>query len=474
MGVKVGWNAFLDYYYLMRFCREYFFLALVVASALFFKTYQLDKRMLFGWDQERDAQVVWQMLKEGKFTLIGPRVVSPNAFFLGPLWYYLLVPFYALTNLDPIGAGIFGAVIGITTTLAVYGMVKQLSGVPEALMVGFVWSTFSERVIWNPSLVPLLVILVLWACIKISQGKQKYIAYVLLLFGLGLQVHFQAVALIFPVLLAIYYYYRKTSHKPVKAVFLGIGLIGLTMIPLLAFDLRHEFINSQSFIKFFFSNNSINIASKLNIASSFAYALTKFLTCISGLFPAMGNISSVYSGLIILAVSISGIFVSKFSRQAKSLLLASIFGPLVFFSFYKGNLSEYYFDLVNIPVLIGLVLLLKLVWKISRVGKLVIIAVFGLVFEIRLTNFLKANFSESAYYKKQAVFYIARQTRDPIFNVSYTVPLNADAGFRYLFKLVGRQPQDIPEGHLWTIVIPPTGENIPPVAVFGNIGVIRR
>jgi hypothetical protein len=78
------------------------------------------------------------------------------------------------------------------------------------------------------------------------------------------------------------------------------------------------------------------------------------------------------------------------------------------------------------------------------------------------------------YYQTQAVSYIVNQKIDPIFNVSYSVPINEDMGYKYLFKYLGREPQDIPQGHLWTIVAPANSEDTKPLAVFGNIGVIRR
>jgi 4-amino-4-deoxy-L-arabinose transferase-like glycosyltransferase len=138
-------------------------------------------------------------------------VVGPDAFFLGPLWYYLLTPAYFLFSLDPLGAAIFGAVVGFLTTLGVYLVVKNLFGIKEAFFASLIWSTFPDRVVWNPILIPLCVLLLLWTLVKISEKKAQYIPIAFLIFGLGLQFHFQAIFFIFPIFWAIFLYYIKAN-----------------------------------------------------------------------------------------------------------------------------------------------------------------------------------------------------------------------------------------------------------------------
>jgi hypothetical protein len=435
--------------------RKYLLLIPVFLSDLFFKTYQLSLRINFGWDQERDAQIVWQILKQGKFTLIGPS--ASGYFFLGPLWYYLLVPFYALTNLDPLGAAIFSALASFATTAAIFLIFRRLTGFTEAVIGSFIWSTFPDRTLWNPSLVPIFTVIFLWLCHKIISGSGRSIIYAFILFGLSLQIHFQCVALVFPLLYSLYHYYRRQEAKSYVPLLLGLLLLGITFTPLLAFDLRHDFVNSKSFISLFTAHKS----------AISAPAWTKFISEVAALIPQIGQISASLWGFIILGFSIFGLLTSSLTRPTKKMLLVAIFFPQFLFSFYGSNLSEYYFSLVTIPVLLGLSLLLKRQWPVALV-------ILSFVFYARYVDFMHADYSESAYYKKQAVFYIANQNQDPIFNVSYSMPVNSDGGFRYLFHLAKREPQNIPEGHLWSIVIPPEGENVPPVATFGHIGVIRR
>ena len=74
----------------------------IVLIGMYLRFYKIEYIQSFGWDQGRDAWLVRDIIN-GKIVLNGPRT-GIGHFHLGPLWYYLLVPFYLLTNLDPVGA----------------------------------------------------------------------------------------------------------------------------------------------------------------------------------------------------------------------------------------------------------------------------------------------------------------------------------------------------------------------------------
>lgn len=450
------------------------FILLIVASSIFFNFYNLEKLTHFGPDQARDAQIMWQIIKDGKPTLIGPGVVGADSFFLGPLWYYLLVPFYFLSKLNPIGASVFGGLVGVTTTLVIYFLTKKMFGLKMAIIMGIVWSTFASRVVWNPILIPLTSAILLYLLIKVSQGEKKLIPPALLLFGLGLQIHFQAIAYLIPIMVSIYFCFRKIKSLPLKGIATGISLFAATFIPILIFDLRHNFINTISFLKFFGITNQTENFLQVNIIGNLASSFVKFLNFISGLFPELPNIKPPCLGIIILLISVISIVSSKIPKLSKILILSFIIPPFLFFSLYNGSLSEYYFVLTEIPIFIGLVFLLTRIFDKSILGKCFVTFVLTLFFFSRVTKLINENYSTSLYYQKQAVNYIVHQKVDPIFNVSYSTPVSEDSGYKYLFKFFGREPQNIPQGHLWTIVVPANSENVKPVATFGDIGVIRR
>src|SRR5439155_501009 len=137
-------------------------------------------------------------------------------------------------------------------------------------------------------------------------------------------------------------------------------------------------------------------------------------------------------GFIVFLLSVMGIVFAQTSFKNKTLLMTFILSPLLFL-FYKGSISEYYFALTFIPILIGFINSFKLL-KISHLGEIFMFIFVGWIVVTRTSDITKTTDSQSLYYKKQAVRFIVDEKQDKIFNVSFSVPTNADAGFRYLFK----------------------------------------
>lgn len=77
------------------------FIAIIIVG-LYLRFYNFQYTISFGWDQARDAMVVRDILS-GHLTLLGPRT-GEGHIHLGPAYYYLLAPFYFITNLDPIAS----------------------------------------------------------------------------------------------------------------------------------------------------------------------------------------------------------------------------------------------------------------------------------------------------------------------------------------------------------------------------------
>src|SRR4030042_6037624 len=75
--------------------------------------------MTFLGDEGRDVLIVKRMLVDHKFTLLGP-TASVGGFFLGPIYYYFMLPFLWLWHMDPVGPAIMVALFGIATTFIVY------------------------------------------------------------------------------------------------------------------------------------------------------------------------------------------------------------------------------------------------------------------------------------------------------------------------------------------------------------------
>lgn len=436
---------------------------LIIIVSIYFKFFNLEHFYQMGWDQERDANVAWEIIKNANLTLIGPRAVGPDGFFLGPLWYYLLVPFYLLFGMDPIAAPVFGATVGVATTAVAFFATRSVLDTKTALLTSLFWATYPDRTVWNPILIPLFTFILIFSLQKALQGNKKFIIWSCLIFGLALQIHFQAIFFALPLFVTLFALKLQKKFF-IKETVCGSLVFMATFLPLVLFDLRNNFINVKSFFNLFTrSEGSVNSV----------YAFSIYVKNIVNSFPLPFEAhKEIY--IAILTLSAAGIIISKLQKQLKIVLLLILFMPPLLFSLYRGNLSEYYFTLCLVPMTLGLSLFITKALVGSFWGKLFTVLVLFILLVQRLEALPGTYQERSLYNKRQAVMVIANQELDPVFNVSYSTPYNEDTGFRYLFKFYGKEPIDIPEAHLWTIVIPKDSENIPPLYSFGDIGVIRR
>lgn len=401
---------------------------LILIIAVFFGFYQLEERYYFDWDQERDAVAVWQMVKEHKPALIGPIAVGPGSFFLGPLWFYLLLPFYVLFKMDPVSGAFFASSINVFTTIVLILIVKKILGVKEAIVTGIIFATSFDRSAYNPILVPLFVVIFLYLLNK------KNIPLAFLVFGLSLHIHIQNLFFLIPLIFVIY-------KAPLKEILKGIFLFLLTFTPLIIFDLRHSFTNIKAIINFLLGQSG----SSTTILQSLTASFIKFFTAASGLLPDL-PLNPVKKGAALVLCSIVGIKIIK-PAYIKLVLLSFIILPPLLFAFYKGNLSEYYFAIILVPIMIGFGSLFK---KLP----LVVVLIFILIITIlRFNTFIDKKYSLSLKYKREAVSYIIKESAGADFILHIDSNYGYATGFNYLFKYYKNEPKEKGE-HLFLISIP--------------------
>jgi len=93
---------------------EFVAVFLILSLAFFLRVYRIDQLLGFYYDQGRDALVIWDLIHNGKFFLIGP-TTGIEGVFRGPFYYYLITPFYWLGNGNPVWPSVF---LSLTTVFA--------------------------------------------------------------------------------------------------------------------------------------------------------------------------------------------------------------------------------------------------------------------------------------------------------------------------------------------------------------------
>lgn len=393
----------------------------------------------FDWDQERDALVVSEIINRHKFTLIGPRVANENGFFNGPYHYYFILPFFLATGGHPASGAGLGALVVALTVGAYYLVGKKLWNPQVGFLAGIIYAFSGQLVIWNAMYGPLLAVVGFYLICQAMDGKIKWI-WPAALAGVGTNIHLVPISISISLLIGI----LLAKKKPAVKELFQMGIVySIWFLPLLIFDLRHDFLNIRKALEFV-SGNAGLVWDKMNFWRVWWRSF--------GIFGA----SCLVLGWIWIG----------HNKKFKIFTITWLLLPMVLLFRYKGNLPEYYFSvgLAILPLILA-----------SAVGKVN-------VFTLTLVTFLVINFlaikrdplSISLTNKLAIIDYLVNQKTDKYFNVSYGLPLGQNNGYEYLFMWRGVLPDRSNRGHLYTVVGLPTNDKGNLVVTSGPVGLIRR
>lgn len=239
--------------------------SLVVGSWL--RLVNLEASQQFLGDQGRDALLVSKIFKEGDLVFIGP-VTSIGNLYLGPLYYYFMVPWLWLTYPNPVGPAFAVAALGILTLYLLFRLGRQLVGTVPALAATALYAIAAvpityTRFSWNPNPEPLFGLLTLYSLFKVWQGERRHWLWLGIWLVILTQLHYMALLVFIPVG-ATYLYQtwqvRTKKKQLLQMVKTGVGLLlllGISLLPLVLFDLKHDFLNAKAFEKLVFSSEGL-------------------------------------------------------------------------------------------------------------------------------------------------------------------------------------------------------------------------
>ncbi|KKU90764.1 MAG: hypothetical protein UY21_C0017G0018 [Microgenomates group bacterium GW2011_GWA1_48_10] len=206
-------------------------LVFMLLISLFLRTYRLNELAKFNYDEARDAIIERQIL-QGNLTLLGPETkVGGTTIYFGPLPFYLMAGALKISNFDPLGPYYWTAILGALSVLLVYLLSKSL--IATAFIAVFPIAVIFSRWAWNPNTIPLFAAAFLFSVVK------KRFFFTGLFLGLVFQLHFTSIALFFVMMAFI----AKMGQIKNPKIWLNI-LVGfaLGIAPMIAFDLRHDFL----------------------------------------------------------------------------------------------------------------------------------------------------------------------------------------------------------------------------------------
>lgn len=358
--------------------------------AVFARFYRLPETMQFLGDQGRDALTVQRMLLEHHPALIGP-VTSVGNMYLGPFYYYFMLFPLMLTYPDPTGPAYAVALVGVVTVVLVYYLGRKLIGEKGAIIASLLYAisplilSFS-RFSWNPNIVPFFSLLFFWHLYQAVKGRDRAWVFLGLWFSILLQLHYLTLILggvagVFWIYLLITQIRAHRLRKSfVLSTFASFLIVLISLIPLVAFDFRHNFTNLKAFLAFFSSSTGGHFTTATSLWGRFVSNLDIFIRGFINLFTWMVTPSLRFLGSGLLLVGL--FFLATKRRKAYpgiALLLVSLLLSALGLSLYKGTLYDYYFAFLWPLVALALGALLSLLWE-YRVTKLLVVGLMAVMF----------------------------------------------------------------------------------------------
>jgi len=391
----------------------------IFAFALRFNQYANNSP--FDWDQNRDYSEVSQLAK-GKFPILGPVAKGEGGFYLGSLYYYLLYPAYyfmsgSLSSLPLTSLTIDAIVAGL-----IFLLLTKIIGKNKSILLAIFWSVSwfliaTSRISWNVALVPLWSLFTIYALQKTIDDNSTNHFYLLgLLAGLSIHIHVSAIPII-PLLLLVFI---KKIQFPVfiwiKMIVCGI----IPIVPLILFDLKHQFLN----LHLLRNQISYQVATKTKFLPMIIMTFTKLGKVVSGiLFYKFAD--SLLLGLLVAALAVKSFFFDKRLLQQIAGVILMLSVILVIF-LHDYGFPEYYFATAYLAILILIV---------GNFPKLFLYGLFGLslILNVRAYTTQSSGFSLKV---KEDIVNTLLVYPDPI-DLSYNFDPGRDGGLRYLVELKG-------------------------------------
>jgi len=231
----------------------HFILILILLLALSLRVYKIETLTTFGRDQGIDFLVIKDMIQNHHWTLIGIKVSIAN-FFQGPVYLYILLPLFWLLKLDP-SAGSYSAVlVSMLTIVTLYFFTFKTFGIRAANLAAAFFAVAPPLVIFGntplyQNFVPLFILLclsTLFLLIGIDSKNHLNKKVLLGMFtgffaGISCELHFLSITFAISVLVYLILFIRR-KLLIISSYILGL-IIGLS--PTLAFELRHDFLNTK-------------------------------------------------------------------------------------------------------------------------------------------------------------------------------------------------------------------------------------
>lgn len=428
-------------------------LVILVLVGAFLRFFHLSQTLQFLGDQGRDALIARRLLIEHDPVFIGP-VTSVGNMYLGPIYYYFMVPFYALTYPSPMGPVYAVALLGTFTIALIYFCGRELVGEKPALTAAFIytfgWVFISQaRFSWNPNPAPFVSMIMIWATYRAWTKNPFYWVVVSICFSVLIQLHYltllslPAAGLIWLWQLIMLLKKKSSVTRFLVSTFISIVIFIISLTPLILFDFRHEFLNAKAFY-----NITVGSEDQLRSERDTSRVLLETIGRSRHILFETTTIPIWWFNQILVGITLSGliVLVSKKTPYVRGQivitiwLLVGIAGTAI----YKSTVFDHYIAYLFPVTCLILGMVLAFFWQ-SRLTKLIVPSFFIWFF---VTNLYKYDYRSVSWtvqdmenYSKKILQYTASDEDYSLVGINTYNDIYA-MNYRYYLTVWGRKPLD--------------------------------
>lgn len=442
---------------------------LILLIGVLLRFYKLNQMVGFDFDQEYAANFAYSVFHVFPIQLIGQGLSVPGLF-MGPLYFYYLVPFFALFNLNPLGGYVGSVILGMITICAYYLILRNVFSEKTALIASFLRAILFSKinVDWSmvPSLSSELAILLSWFFMyKFWKGNNRYLIPLGFVFGFFTSFHpieFPFYIIFLIIVLA------KRKLPSLKIVFGSIIAFVLPLVPLIVFEYFRKLTEIKLLL---FGLGATSKAEPKTLENLFGFVQTIFYD----LHYSFGFDSIQAPKFIFPIIGFALILFMFFKRNELKNKFHYLFLPititafLLYYFLLPTHVPEYYFTGVFTVIFIYFTIALSF---LNKKVLFVFLAVISLISFYQFENKWSNNNLYTFYYKDRVVNEIAKRESSNNFRVTYIIDPGWQYGFEYLFKYYGKIPKGQGGSPEYKIFLPTSITNDKLDMVFGNVGLI--
>lgn len=417
---------------------RYFIAALIIfLIGATLRFYKLGEYATFLGDQGRDALIIKRIITLEHLPAIGAPT-SIGQVYMGPFYYYFIAPWLLLFNFRPVGLAFGVAFFSSLYILINYFVIKEIFNKKTAIistaLIAFSSSLIElSRFSWNPNLLPLFALLTFYFVIKSAKiNRWFYFALAGAFVSFSTQFHYLALFMLLPIgVLYLVLLLKKKVSLLNCLIFAAFFLIFSS--PLIFFEIRHNFLNTNSLISLFKYQGPVANNKLANFFSSF-YVLNQFSFAV--------EFNRIFLTLILTAIVISILFIYKKSRTIASFFA---FFLVLFFgvSLYSGPKFSHYFGMIYpfYYVIIGYFLSFLFSIPFGRYVIVLFLAVF-LFFNYQNYYFFHFKGGRQIEYARNIGNFLDKVVDNKPFNFAVLPDTLQEDCFLYFLELKGKVPVD--------------------------------